>query len=423
MLVKKTNTIIGFIFLIALLICVDVFAQRVAFSPDGQRVAVPSGRNDVSLVDVDTQEIVKVLVGHKNGVKTVAFSPDGNILATGANIETGGLLFGATAEIKLWNLNTFELIRTLAAPDNKSVNSLAFHPDGKLLASAGNDVGRGSVRIWDVDSGEVVWFVPPHNDSARSVVFTPDGKYFISSGWHGEIYMWDIKKTDEYQHVFEKYHRNPVNAMAFSPDGKKFVSAGKRIVIWDTETWTFERELRDSVSTRNISSMVFTPDGNTLALGQSTGDTILMDTEHYEVTEILERDPGVYLYNYIDINAAGTLLVSHGWKVPFKFWQLKTQAQVIPESEIELVEMVEAYLIAHWNFDEGEGDVVQDVSGHGHNGYIRGNPEWVDGKYGKALEFDGNRDYVVVSDHSDLDLTVDFTIMGWFSPGDFCCGS
>ena len=70
-------------------------------------------------------------------------------------------------------------------------------------------------------------------------------------------------------------------------------------------------------------------------------------------------------------------------------------------------------LVGLWLFDEGKGDVVKDSSGMGNDGKAEGGPKWVDGKFGKALEFDGQDDMVVVPDSDSLEFDEDFTLAVW----------
>lgn len=73
-------------------------------------------------------------------------------------------------------------------------------------------------------------------------------------------------------------------------------------------------------------------------------------------------------------------------------------------------------LIAYWTFDEGAGKTVKDMTGNGHDGKFVGDPKWVTGKFGKALEFDGSSNYVEVPDDPRLALKKDITFTLWFKP-------
>lgn len=73
-------------------------------------------------------------------------------------------------------------------------------------------------------------------------------------------------------------------------------------------------------------------------------------------------------------------------------------------------------LVAYWNFDEGTGEIVKDVTGNKHDGKFVGTPKWVDGKYGKALEFDGKTSYIEVPHADDLAIETNLTFSAWFKP-------
>lgn len=71
-------------------------------------------------------------------------------------------------------------------------------------------------------------------------------------------------------------------------------------------------------------------------------------------------------------------------------------------------------VVAMWLFDEGQGKTVRDSTGNGNDGTINGDPKWVDGRFGKGLEFDGADDYIAVSDSDSLDVNGDqITIVAW----------
>ena len=87
-------------------------------------------------------------------------------------------------------------------------------------------------------------------------------------------------------------------------------------------------------------------------------------------------------------------------------------------ASLSLANVAEDGLVAYWPFDEGTGKAAEDVTGNGHDGKFAGSPKWVDGKFGTALEFDGEEDHVVVSDDAAFAIEENITFMAWFSPGD-----
>ena len=94
----------------------------------------------ITLWDVDTGRCLHTLKGHKNWVRSVAFSPDGNMLASGSGDKT----------VKLWNLSTGKCLYTLQEHSD-TIWSVAFNPDGKTFASSSDD---GTIRIWDIKTGK-----------------------------------------------------------------------------------------------------------------------------------------------------------------------------------------------------------------------------------------------------------------------------
>jgi hypothetical protein len=83
----------------------------------------------------------------------------------------------------------------------------------------------------------------------------------------------------------------------------------------------------------------------------------------------------------------------------------------------------EESLVGYWPFDEGVGKEAKDASGNGHDGELIDDPKWVQGKFDKALDFEGTGSYVLVPDHDDLDLTDALTVMGWFNLNEAIAGN
>ena len=93
-------------------------------------------------------------------------------------------------------------------------------------------------------------------------------------------------------------------------------------------------------------------------------------------------------------------------------------ASLLIIANLGVANIAEDGLVAYWPFDEGTGKKAEDVTGNGHDGKFAGAPKWVDGKFGTALEFDGEEDHVVVADDAALAIEENITFMAWFSPGD-----
>ncbi|MCX7611000.1 MAG: serine/threonine protein kinase [Ignavibacterium sp.] len=149
-------------------------------------------------------------IGHTSVINSVAFSPNGKILASGSGDKT----------IKLWDVQTGNLIRTLEG-HNRWVTSVTFSPDGKILASGSVDK---TIKLWDVETGELIRTLEGHNVDVWSVSFSPDGKILASGSMDNTIKLWNVE-TGENIKTFDE-HYSSVFSVAFSPDGKYLASGG-----------------------------------------------------------------------------------------------------------------------------------------------------------------------------------------------------
>jgi WD40 repeat protein len=240
----------------------------VAYSPDGLLLA--SGGNDeqVILIDTTSKQTLHTLT-HEDNVNSVVFSPDSRWLATGS--DDGTLI--------LWDVETGEQVDQLADAHQNDVNSIAVSPDGKWLAS-GDD--NNAIILWDLQSrGTYIHLDRPednlgHHGDVRSMVFSPDGQLLVSGSEDNTLIVWDVEQRSIIHTL--RGHGGNVTSVAFSPDGTWLASGGSddRVILWDTTT--FQQVGEPLIEHRRwISSIAFSPDSRLLATGSGDEHIILWD--------------------------------------------------------------------------------------------------------------------------------------------------
>jgi WD40 repeat protein len=191
---------------------------ELAFSPDGRLLAVGRGTT-ITLWDVDSASAVRTMDGHESRIYSLAFSPDGQTIASG----------GSDSTVMLWDVETGQVIHTLSEHTDE-VTSVAIHPDGLLLASGSAD---GTVRLWDVESGERLRIVTEGEKQVNSVAFSPDGQILATGGRDSTVRLWDVESGEPVKSLYG--HGSWIRCLAFSPDGRTLASGSSddTIKLWD----------------------------------------------------------------------------------------------------------------------------------------------------------------------------------------------
>jgi WD40 repeat protein len=203
------------------------------------------------------------LKGHSDRVTGVAFCPDGSRLASASWDGT----------VKVWDVQSGQEVLTLRG-HRGWVSGVAFSPDGRRLASAGGvTVGPGEVKVWDAQTGQEVLTFQGHAGSVLGVAFSPDGHRLASASWDG-VKVWDAQSGQEVLTLRD--HRGWVSGVAFSPDGRRLASAGGAdrepgdVKVWDAQTGREIRTLKGH--TDLVYGVAFSPDGHRLASAGGRSD-------------------------------------------------------------------------------------------------------------------------------------------------------
>ena len=271
-------------------------AKEVIFDRQGPAPEPAGGPEDFVLAHA--------LIGHSDEVNAVAFSPDGQFLASGSS----------DFMVRGWNAGTGESLGALAGNMGK-VCSVAFSADRELLASGGFDK---TIRIWKLPNGEPS-HVFNHADWVFSVAFTADSKILASGGADKEIKLWNLE-TGELLRVFTG-HSPWVLSVAFGPDGRSLVSASadKTIRVWNLQA---DEPLLTLGHPDWVRSMAFGPGSRFITSGGEGGAIRVWDLKTGKPVRSLAGHSGPALS--VAIDSEGQLLFSGGSDGKIKTWNLRT---------------------------------------------------------------------------------------------------
>lgn len=310
----------------------------VAFSPDGETIATASWDKTVKLWKPDGTPI-RDLLGHGDRINDVVFSPDSQIVASASQDKT----------IHLWKLDGTPL-PTLNGHQS-AVNSLAFSRDSRTIASVSED---GEIKLWDAYSGINLVTIPGHQGIAWAVAFSPDGKTIATAGADRVIKLWNLQGK-----LLKEIpgHEEAIYGVAFSPDEKMIASASwdKTIKLWtidgslietlkghsdrvyravfssDSQSmvsasrdntiklWSLDGSLPKTLKGHSdrVFSVAFSPDDKTIA-SVSRDRTLRLWRSHNELVNTLIGHRGPV--SQVAFNPKKPMMATAGWDNTIKLW-------------------------------------------------------------------------------------------------------
>jgi WD40 repeat protein len=240
----------------------------VAFSPDGELLATASDDKTVRLWKVGSGQIVNTLSGHHDIINDVAWSADGNLLASAAS---DGVIIWKVSSAGGYGAER-RIVHPLVETHPVKVNSVAFDPEETSLATADDN---GTVAIWDLTSGQMKTSFTPHVGPILKVAFSPvqGSRLLATAGVDKTAKLWDARNG---KIRFNLTHTNAVTDVAFSPDGKRVATASldKKVKMWDVSSGKLLLTISHQAE---VTSVAFTPDGMHLAAATSDHSAHLYD--------------------------------------------------------------------------------------------------------------------------------------------------
>ncbi len=253
------------------------WSAPMAFSPDGQTIAVGSNGGSISLWDVSTGQLRATLQGHRSWVSSLIFSPDGRVLASASGDKTA----------KLWNTESGKLLASFNG-HKSSFLKLSLSADGRVLATA-SDEDR-SPRLWDTHTNGLLQVLPRvrelYSVAIENLGFSPTAP-ILATTTYTSVYLWDAETgklrfslDDEHlsrpatvlenghfeERIETRSHVDTIYRILFSPDGRLLATAGRDTTtkLWEVSTGRLTATLKHD---GKVIALAFSADGKTLATG------------------------------------------------------------------------------------------------------------------------------------------------------------
>ena len=284
--------------------------RSVVFSPDGKMVASGSQDHTVKLWNPETGELLRTVTEHAGDKNSIAFSPDGGTLAI-SNVDNS---------VNLYESGSGKLARTLAG--SEIAGPSAFSPDGRLLVTKSLPE-KGNLKIWDVHTGKLVQSFNGHGGDVIALAFSPRDSLIASIGSDKSLKVWEPEAG---KLVVNLTATLTLVDVAFSPDGETIASADDvTIKLWDARTGKLKTEIHSDIPSRNfqppVRSIVFSPNGGLLAVSSYDHVFTLLDVGTGKAKYNFDQDSQPYSAAF---SPDGNTVVTACQPKALYFWNLET---------------------------------------------------------------------------------------------------
>jgi WD40 repeat protein/tRNA A-37 threonylcarbamoyl transferase component Bud32 len=280
----------------------------VVYSPNGDRILVGGFDGSARVWEAHTGRPVTDPLRHQAPLLSAAFGPDGKTVLTGSVDRTACL----------WNAETGKLLHVL--DHQGGVTHVAYSPNGQLLATAG-DLG---VRLWNAATGKAVGNPLPHGRAALQITFSPDGNLLLTAGYDHNAYLWAV--SDGKLKCTLVGHQGPVHGVAFDFDGKRILTGSfdHTARLWDTATGQPIGQVMHHDDKVRI--VAFNPDGHSVLTGSDDDTVRLWDVATGQLKEqVLQHQGKIHSAAF---NPDGRIVLSGSSDRTARLWDVATGEEI-----------------------------------------------------------------------------------------------
>jgi WD40 repeat protein len=277
----------------------------VAFSPDGKILATSDAHGEIRLWQITDGKLILKLQAHTDWVRSVVISPNGRILASGSHDRT----------LKLWDIQSGRCLNTLTHTD--WVKSIAFSPDNQIIADGCADF---TVKLWKVSTGQLINTLEGHTKRVSAVAFSPDGKTIVSGSEDHTIRLWDVA-TGQCLNTLRD-HTDVIRSVVFNHNGQTFASGSydKTIKLWNVSTGQCLNTLQGH--TNLVWSIAFSPDSRIIVSGSYDKTIKLWNVSTGQCLNTLQGHNG--RITSVAFNPDGKTFASGSLDETVKLWDVAT---------------------------------------------------------------------------------------------------
>lgn len=337
------------------------------FSPDGKTIVTSPGDNTLKLWDAGNGQLRNTLYkgtesgmaawadslgGHRGMINSAAFSPDGKYIATASDDKT----------VKIWTPGNGEIFKTLIGHED-AVYSAAYSHDGKFLITASGD---NTAKLWNATDGILIHTFAGHSDRVKSAAFSSDGERIITASWDNTIRIWNTKNMKLMQVLTG--HTSSVASADVELNGRYFVTGAwdNTARIWDTKNGKIVRTLKGH--TGPLWSARFSHAGNKIVTASSDSSAKIWDAQSGKLLQSLSgKREEISSSSLTDSIESNKLLLSISDTITDK------------SSEAALEKLWEA--LADNMSNNYELDLKRRTSINGHNGRVNSSDFSPEGKF------------------------------------------